>query len=342
MRTITEAVNRALTSLPIVIPSPAVTFRKVDAGLQEAQLELVKRDRASRLLFTTPQMAVGEFHCTPDDPRWSHENRADEGFFVVFPGPSVVIEHVGREAAVITRNEVVLYNQGQTYRRGLLDRSGDHCVFLMIAPGLLAEISAGLGRPQDPEHVAFSTVVGPLPASMFLLQRLLVRALHRLHATGPDCLRVEHALYRLVAEAARIGFEAEPGPPRARRGYTARAHALVVERTKALLARRLHEQLSLAQIAREMHISPFHLSRIFRAHTGFSVHDYRDQLRLRLALDRILETDVALAILGRELGYASHSHFTDSFRRVFGLPPSAVRPSTRTMSALGEKLAALP
>jgi len=341
MRTFTEAVNRALTSLPIVIPRPATTFRKVNAALQEAQLELVKRDRASRLLFTTPQIAVGEFHCTPDDPRWSHENRADEGFFVAFPGPSVVIEQSGREAAVITRNEVVLYNQGQSYRRALLDRSGDHCVFLMIAPGLLAEISAALGRAQDAERVAFSAHVGPLPASMFLLQRLLVRTLHRLEARGPDCLRLERAVYRLVFEAARIGFETDPVPPRARRGYTARAHALVVERTKALLALRLNEQLLLAQIAREMHISPFHLSRIFRAHTGFSIHDYRDQLRLRLALDRILETDVALSILGRELGYASHSHFTDSFRRVFGLPPSAVRPSTRTVSALGDTLTAL-
>jgi AraC-like DNA-binding protein len=313
----------------------------VGPGLDAAQLDLVRRDRAARLLFTTPHIVVGEFHCAPDDPRWSQENRADEGFFVAFPGTSVVIEQVGREAAVITRNEVILYNQGQSYRRALLDRSGDHCVFLMVAPALLAAISTALGQVQDPKRVAFSAHVGPLPASTYLLQRLLVRTLHHLEIAGANALRLEDALYRLVFQAARVGFRADEGPRRTRRADTVRSHTLVVERTKALLALRLAEQLSVGEIARQMLVSPFHLSRIFRAHTGFSIHEYRDQLRLRLALDRILEDTVTLAALGRELGYASHSHFTDSFRRVFGLPPSAVRPSMRALSELGEKLTAL-
>jgi AraC-like DNA-binding protein len=316
----------------MVTPSRSSARRQAKTGLDDAQLELVRRDRAARLLYVTSQIAVGEFHCPPDDPRWAEENCADEGYFVAFPGTSVVIELMGREATVMTRNEVVLYNQGQSYRRGLLDRSGDHCVFLLVAPGLLAEIAAAAGCTQQRERVAFCSNVGALPASMFLLQRLIVRTLHG-EPARLDRLQLEDALYRLAVDAARIGFKANDRQPHARRGHTIRAHALVVERTKALLSRRLKEQLSLAQIAREMLVSPFHLSRIFRAHTGFGIHEYRDHLRLRLALDLVLERDVTLSALARELGYASHSHFTDSFRRVFGLPPSALRPTVR---ALGE------
>lgn len=311
------------------------------AGIEDAQLNRVQRDRAVRLLFTSPQIAVGEFHCPPDDPRWSEENCTEEGYFVAFPGTSVVIAHAGREPAVTTRNEVVLYNRGQTYRRGLVDPCGDHCFFLMIAPTLLSEISVALGSTRDEAPIAFSSHLGPMAASTFLLQRLIVRTL-RSQAAVPDDLRVEEALYRLVSEASRIGFAGAHAKRRPTRRRTLRAHALVVEQTKVLLAKRFAERLSLAQIAREMHVSPFHLGRIFRGRTGFGIHEYRDQLRLRLALDRIFEREVALQALALELGYASHSHFTDSFRRVFGIPPSAVRPSVRALSELGEKLVALP
>jgi len=312
------------------------------AGLEEAQVGRLRRDRAVRMLFASPEIAVGEFHCAPNDPRWSEENCTDEGFFVAFPGTSVVIKHAGSLPAVTTRNEVVLYNQGQSYRRALFDSSGDHCSFLMVAPSLLAEMSVALGSAQDEERVAFCSHLGRVEATTFLLQRLIVRTLRGHGSAEPDALRLEEALFRVAFDAARIGFGAADSvrPPRRRR--TVRAHALVVEETKALLAKRFAERLTLAQIAREMLVSPFHLGRLFRARTGFGIHEYRDQLRLRFALDRILEREVTLSALALELGYASHSHFTDRFRRVFGFPPSAFRPSVHTLSELREKLVALP
>jgi AraC-like DNA-binding protein len=48
-------------------------------------------------------------------------------------------------------------------------------------------------------------------------------------------------------------------------------------------------------------------------------------LRLRLALDRIDDEGCDLTALANELGFSSHSHFTDAFRSLFGAPPSIVR-----------------
>ena len=62
-------------------------------------------------------------------------------------------------------------------------------------------------------------------------------------------------------------------------------------------------------------------ARVFREETGFSLHGYRTQLRLRLALDA-LAAGREIGELAHDLGFASHSHFTDSFRRVFGVAPS--------------------
>ncbi|MGH3113831.1 MAG: hypothetical protein ACRDOP_10250 [Gaiellaceae bacterium] len=102
-------------------------------------------DSVQQLVFEGDRVVLGEFHCWPDDPRWSRENRAEEGHFVVFPGTSVVIERAG-EAVVATPNHVMFYDRDQAYRRRLLHPRGDHCVFLLVDEALLAELAGGAAR----------------------------------------------------------------------------------------------------------------------------------------------------------------------------------------------------
>ena len=69
----------------------------------------------------------------------------------------------------------------------------------------------------------------------------------------------------------------------------------------------------------------YHLARVFKERTGLTLHAYRDQLRLRASLDPVAEGRADLTELALDLGYSSHSHFTDAFRRAFGAPPRAIR-----------------
>lgn len=275
-----------------------------------------------QLVFEGDRVVLGEFHCWPDDPRWSRENRAEEGHFVVFPGTSVVIERAG-QAVVATPNHVMFYDPDQAYRRRLVDPHGDHCVFLLVDEALLAELAGEAGR-----RFRFPVDHGPVEPATYLLHRLLLRAAQ---AKGADRLFVEETLYRVVGEALASGLRlAVARGRRPERRETNEAHADLVEATKELIARRLDERITLGQIARGVHSSPFHLARVFRARTGFSIHGYRNQLRLRSSLDGLFDPDVDLALLARRLGYSSHSHFTDSFRRAFGPPPSTVRRAGRS------------
>jgi AraC-like DNA-binding protein len=127
-------------------------------------------------------------------------------------------------------------------------------------------------------------------------------------------LRVHATRDPLALEELIVGLSAHPSPRSSRWG----------ERVKELLATRLGDQLTLADLASELGTSPYHLARAFRAATGSSIHQYRIQLRVRTALLRLRE-DIDLCSLGLDLGFATHSHFTETFRRVFGLPPRAVR-----------------
>jgi AraC-like DNA-binding protein len=92
--------------------------------------------------------------------------------------------------------------------------------------------------------------------------------------------------------------------------------------------RRLDEDYSsdhtLAQLADEAGMSPFHFARIFGELTGTPPHRYLLQRRLAAALDMLQEgasvTDTSLAA-----GFESLSHFSHAFRRTFGVPPSQAR-----------------
>jgi AraC-like DNA-binding protein len=102
-------------------------------------------------------------------------------------------------------------------------------------------------------------------------------------------------------------------------------HAEKTEAAKAFLASRMSKQVMLTEVAHEVAASPFNFARIFQQQTGLTVHRYLTLLRLRASLERLFDGQVDLTDLALDLGFSSHSHFTDRFRREFGQTPSEVR-----------------
>jgi AraC-like DNA-binding protein len=110
-----------------------------------------------------------------------------------------------------------------------------------------------------------------------------------------------------------------------RRAATIQRYDDLIMAVREELTRRLGEKLDLGDLASSVHVSPFHLSRVFRLQTGFSLSSYHRRLRLRTALQRILDGEDDLTRLAVELGFSHHSHFTSAFSKEFGIPPSANR-----------------
>ena len=87
--------------------------------------------------------------------------------------------------------------------------------------------------------------------------------------------------------------------------------------------------LSIEQLAKEAGLSPFHFSRLFRNSIGRSPYRYYDELRFQRAKDMLFTTDLAVASIGRQLGFSHPSQFTRAFRRNAGCSPSAYRDQLR-------------
>jgi AraC-like DNA-binding protein len=260
----------------------------------------------------TPELTLGEFVCAPGDPLWDQVNTNMGAWpHVVFPRRHVLIVQDGAQPVLTTPNHVVFYRPHQLYRRGLRDPRGDRSLWLEVSPSLLEEAA---GKP--PPGPA-----GPSDARTYLLAIALAGHLIAEHA--PDRLLAEEAALRLLGLAVGGGVRREPSPARER---TRGDHAELAEAAKELLVQRMTAPPSLRDLATALSVSPFHLARVFRARTGFSLSGYVHGLRLRRAVDRLAaEPDVDLSRLALDLGYCSPSHFSDRFRATFGCPPSALR-----------------
>jgi AraC-like DNA-binding protein len=264
----------------------------------------------SRVLFSAPDLTVGAFVCPPHDDAWQALNTVGAGHHVVFPQLPVGIEQDGRPAVVADQNNVVLYPDGQIYRRRLVSDRGDRCVFFIPSPHLLTEMTADGGES------GFAVPAAPIEAWAYLLQQRAVRALGR--SPEPDGIR------EILYDVLRHSVTRVIPPRRAKRPATERAHLAAVEAVKLYLSTHANGRILLDDVGRHVNRSPFEVARIFRSLTGTTVHAYLTQLRLRSALHR-LDDGAPLSTIAVDGGFASHAHFTDAFTRVFGAGPDRVR-----------------
>ena len=85
--------------------------------------------------------------------------------------------------------------------------------------------------------------------------------------------------------------------------------------------------LSLSDIAAAAHLSPFHLSRIFKKATGVSPYQYLLQVRVNSARSLLAAGagDRSLAEVAAAVGFADQSHLTRHFKRMVGVTPKQLR-----------------
>lgn len=277
-----------------------------------------------RILFRSPNLIVGSFRADPQHPRFEDSGPTAHHLFV-FPRTAVAIQHDGADRFVAGPPLVTFYNRGQRYRRSRVSGAGDRCEWFAPSAALLTGVvpdRPDIGGGEPP----FAYSHGPSDADVYLWQRRFVERC--LSASPPDDLAAEEVaiiLARRVVASANEAWGGTSGPrPKATRPKATRpADRELVEHAKAILLRRFREQLALATLARAVGCTPFHLCRVFRAVTGWSVHHFRDQVRLRVALEEVQARRGDLIDIALGLGYSSHSHFTASFTRAFGVPPSA-------------------
>lgn len=274
----------------------------------------------SKAIYRGAFFTIGQFRRGPDHSNFRGPHQIG-GTLLVFPRTGVLITHAGKQSVVADPNTVMFYNDGQVYSRHKLSEKGDLCDWFGFDSRLVADAIRPFDAHVDdrPCH-PFAHSHAPGSARTYLLQRTVFHAL--LSRKQPDALHLEETVLQILKQVIETGYQTRGITPQKFRRASERD---VVDAVQNYLALHFEEQVSLEQVSTYVHYSPFHLCRIFRKHTGLSIHQCLNQLRLRASLEYLPQSNTDLTRLALQLGYANHSHFTEAFRKTFGITPSMLK-----------------
>jgi AraC family transcriptional regulator len=279
-----------------------------------------------RLLHRAMGISLIDFRCHahlepegPEEPNPTHS--------IVFVRRGVFQRTQHREMLTADPNHILFFNALHPYRYAHPLPGGDDCTILAVATDTALNLVAAQSpldaeEPGKPFHIPYALSSQRAANIHYELLALLQRPSPR--------LVIEDAMVALAEEAVRSAYVSY-GNQRKRAKYSrtragpVRRHRDLTEATKLTINENLEQLPSLNELAQNLDCSPFHLSRIFHQTAGLSLRRYISRLRAVVAADRLAANPSDLTELALDLGFADHSHFTNSFRREWGFCPSRFR-----------------
>lgn len=258
---------------------------------------------------------------------------ATEGFYLPgFVGHAVVF-HLGPTAELVERAEGHLHRamvrQGDVsvVPAGLesewwWDGKAVDRLHAYLDPALLRETAAEAGT--DPERLELLNSVATRDP---LLERTGISLLEELASGGlASRLYAESLASVLAVHLLRRHSSLGRGPSqRLDPEGGGRLSETSLRTALDYVGDNLSGDLSLAEIAAAVNLSPYHFARAFKRSTGLSPHRYVVRQRIERAKELLTNTDLPVGEVAKRTGFASPSHFSQQFRRAVGVAPSALR-----------------
>ena len=132
-------------------------------------------------------------------------------------------------------------------------------------------------------------------------------------------------------QAALQPSAASPAPASGQHGSGLAPHRL--KRVLACIDLRLAEPIQVCELADEVHMSPFHFTRMFKLATGHSPHKYITLQRVERAKELLATSDMPIAAIATAVGYQTQAHFTGVFSRHAGTTPKVFRVARNNAAA---------
>jgi AraC-type DNA-binding domain-containing proteins len=85
--------------------------------------------------------------------------------------------------------------------------------------------------------------------------------------------------------------------------------------------------IKLADICKEIHLSPYYFIRMFKDQTGQSPHEFLSAIRMNKAEELLQKGNYTIEEVARLCGFVNAAHFSNYFKRMKGSPPSVYKRS---------------
>ena len=270
----------------------------------------------SRILASGPGWTVRDSVCTAGPHDRPFEER-HEGVCIAAVTEGTFQYRTARGTAVLAPGAVMLGNHGACFECGHEHATGDRCLAFHFAPG---HLEATIAAVPGVRHLAFA--LPNLPPLLALLPLLAEAEAAR---DDGDPAELEELALRLAgAVAATLADTGRKAPAPSRRDQRRVSDAL--RRIEAAA----HEELALADLARETATSPYHFLRTFRQVVGMTPHQFVLRTRLSRAAVRLRTSDEPISAIAFDAGFGDLSTFNRRFRRLMGCSPGAYRARPRS------------
>lgn len=98
-----------------------------------------------------------------------------------------------------------------------------------------------------------------------------------------------------------------------------------IQEAAEYICRSFASQITLAEVAEMVHMSPSYFSRKFKSITGFGFKEYLNNIRMKEAAKLLLNTDRPITEIGTACGFSDGNYFGDAFRKANGVSPRQYR-----------------
>ncbi len=297
-----------------------------------------------RTLFRSDLIHAFDYRCAGHDD----EGEIPQGYEITLPRSGAYQRRDAHGSFLADPNHILFYNKGEPYDTRHLIQGGDSSTVFLFAPSLLIEMirTYNPAVENNPQKI-FQRSHITLRAQLQILQYRLLRANKyssvplvslngRIETSRIDPLEMEEKIITAVGEIIDALYQGLPARQNRSSSNTLRAHADQTHAVKTFLNARVQSRLQLEHISSAVHLSPYHLCRVFKQNMGMSLHQYVKRLRLFNAAERMLEDPAArLDLLALDYGFSNHGNFSTAFRKMFGVNPSELRGSRhRQMSKI--------
>jgi AraC family transcriptional regulator len=283
-----------------------------------------------RTIFASDLVTIR--HAAARPARGAHtgcgELQAPDADLLVLPLTGVFARHdSARRHVVATPSHALFFQRHAPYRLSFPDGIGDTVLSFEFAREAQAAQLSHTGADESFRSAALPAQALLEPAAV-LARGALARLLGS--ATPVNALEVEERSLALLDASVRGGLASRKsslarGLRATKRDHTAARHHDQIEAVKQAIALHPEREWTLGALAQLVHASSFHLARLFREQIGIPVHQYLLRSRLVKSLPAVQEPGADLTAIALDAGFSSHSHFSHSFKNLFGVAPSQLR-----------------
>lgn len=127
-----------------------------------------------------------------------------------------------------------------------------------------------------------------------------------------------HLMKRYCAQVPRISDPSDKG-----------LSPVLLNRALTYINDQLDQNLKLVDLAKEVGMSRYYFSRLFKKSMGIAPHQYAIKQRIEKAKRLLKQSNIPIAMIAQQCGFTNPSHLSKYFRQLTGVTPKAFRDQYR-------------